>query len=202
MAREDQAEARLSRAGAAAVYESQAQRLVHLAWERGEEAIPLLVNALEHADPWVRLHAAQGLAAIDHPAARAGLVTALHDDNFGVHWAAARALAAAARSGALSVLQALVHDLPSTGFLHGAAYVLHHVQLSAQERQTVQPVADALHRPAADLEAPLAAFTALEQLGAADAPAAGPPARRYLAGQRKRSRLERLTPAAVTGGEV
>ena len=185
---------------AAAAYETQAQRLVHLAQERGEEAIPLLANALEHADPWIRLHAVQGLATIDHATARAGLVTALHDDNFGVHWAAARALATAGRPGALAVLQALVHDQPSTGFLHGAGYVLHHVRLSAEERQSVQPVVDALHRPAADLEAPLAAFAALEQLGVTEAASLDPPARRYFTGQRKRSRLERLTPAAVTGG--
>jgi HEAT repeat protein len=129
-----------------------------------------LRHALGHDDPWVRLHAVSSLARRTSDAALTGLVFALHDESFGVHWAAATALAAHGRTGVVMVLRAMLHDEPTTGFLHGAARVLHHATLSEAERQAVAPVLDALHRPAADLEAPVLASVALERLGAAAQP--------------------------------
>ena len=127
---------------------AQARRLVALARERGAEAVPALRAFLRHRDPWVRLHAVQGLATIDDADARAGLIGALHDDNFGVHQAAARALAGAGRTATVAVLEALVRDQPSTGFLHGAAHVLKHARLTPEDRAAVAPVVDAFRQTA------------------------------------------------------
>jgi HEAT repeat protein len=139
------------------------------------EAVAELRAALGHADPWVRLHAVSSLARHTSEEALAGLVQALHDSSFGVHWAAASALAGHGRAGVLAVLRAMLHDEPTTGFLHGAARVLHHAALTHEERQTVAPVLDALHRPAADLEAPVLASVALERLATAGPTALQPP---------------------------
>jgi HEAT repeat protein len=141
-----------------------ARRLAHLSETRGAAAVPELRGALTHADPWVRAHAIEGLAGIDDDAARAALAEALHDDSFGVHWEAGRFLAAAGQAGVVAVLRALLHGTPSTSFLHGAAYVLHHAAVPAAVRATLAPVLDTLRRPVAALEAPLAAFAALEGL--------------------------------------
>lgn len=141
-----------------------AQQLVNLARQQGADAIPELRLALQHPDPWMRLHAVQGLCTIDHPSARAGLVAALHDPSFGVGWEAAHALTRAGRAGVVAVLGALLHDTPSNVFLHGVEHVLHHATLTPEDRETIAPVLDALHQPAADLEAPMLAVTALERL--------------------------------------
>ena len=148
----------------APAHEALAQRLVHLPDQMGADAIPELRRALDHPDPWVRLHAVEGLACINHPDAHVTLARALHDDSFGVHWEASRVLAGAGRTGVEAVLRALLHETPTTGFLHGAAYVLRHARLTPAEQEAVAPVCDALRRPAADLEAPVAAFAALEVL--------------------------------------
>ena len=139
-----------------------AQRLVHLPDELGAQAVPVLREALQHPDPWVRAHAVAALARIDHADACAALVTAMHDDSFGVHWAAARTLAACGRRAVAEVLRALTHDTPATGFLHGAMHVLRYAALTPREREAVAPVLEAVHHPAADLEAPVLAAAALK----------------------------------------
>jgi hypothetical protein len=151
-----------------------AAHLLHLPDTSGNAALPELLEGLRHHDPWVRLHAVEGLARLSEPEARAGLATALHDPSFGVHWAASRALAAAGCWGVVAALRALLHDTPSTVLLHGVAYVVHHAALAPEERAAVTPVQDALHRPAADLEAPIAALDALDHL----APQLPPPRER------------------------
>jgi HEAT repeat protein len=138
-----------------------ARRLAHLSETQGADAIPELREALDHPDPWVRMHAIEGLASIDDIRARDALVFALHDESFGVHMEAARTLAAYGQPGAEAVLRELLHGTPSTSFLHGADYVLRHARLTSEARATVTPVVEALHRPVADLEAPMAAFPAL-----------------------------------------
>lgn len=145
-------------------YVELAERLVHLPDQLGVAAVTPLRAALGHLSPWVRRHAVAALAGIDDDEARAALVTALHDDSFGVHWSAAQALAAQGRSGVMAVLRAMVHDVPSPGFLHGAAHVLGHAALSAEERAAVAPILEALRHPAADLEAPVLAAAALRRL--------------------------------------
>jgi HEAT repeat protein len=141
-----------------------ARRLVHLPDQVGTAAVAPLRAALTHLSPWVRRHAVAALARIDDDAARAALVSALHDESFGVHWSAAHALAAQGRAGVVAVLRAMLHDVPSTGFLHAAAHVLGHAELSAEERAAVVPILDALRHPAADLEAPVLAAAALRRL--------------------------------------
>lgn len=152
-----------------------ARHLAHLPERMGAAAIPELRAALAHPEPWVRLHAVEGLARIDHDEGRAALATALHDESFGVHWEAGRALATASRPGVVAVLRALVRDTPSTGFLHGAAFVLRHARLSDTDRALIAPVIEALQRPAADLEAPVLAYAALERLAPEAVPSVEPP---------------------------
>lgn len=145
-------------------YAELAERMVHLPDRLGTAAVVPLRAALTHLSPWVRQHAVAALARIDDDAARAALVTALHDDSFGVHWSAAQALAAQRRQGVVAVLRAMLHDVPSPGFLHAAAHVLGHAALSAEERAAVAPILAALRHPAADLEAPVLAAEALRRL--------------------------------------
>lgn len=144
--------------------EAIAHRLAHLSETQGTDAVPELRQALDHADPWLRMHAVEGLSTIVHADARAALALALHDESFGVHMEAARVLAAAGQEGVVAVLLELLHGTPSTSFLHGAAYVLRHARLTPEARAAVAPLLDTLGRPAADLEAPMAAFAALERL--------------------------------------
>lgn len=146
------------------------ERIAALPEQLGAAAVPVLRAALNHLDPSVRLAAVGALGRLDHADARAALATALHDDSFGVDWAAARALAAAGRPGVVAVLEALVRDTPSAVFLHGVEYVLRHAVLADEDRATIAPVLDALRRPAADLEAPIRAEAALPRL----APTRGP----------------------------
>ena len=144
--------------------EALAHRLAHLPEQLGAAAAGELRAMLNHPEPWVRLHAVEGLARIDADEARMGLVTALHDESFGVHWEAARSLAAAGNAGVVAVLRALLRDTPSTGFLHGATLVLRHARLAPDEQAAVAPVCEALQRPAADLEAPVVAYDALRRM--------------------------------------
>jgi hypothetical protein len=126
------------------------------------------------------------LSALDAPEAHAALARALHDSSFGVHWCAARTLADAGRPGVIAVLRALVHDQPSTGFLHGAAHVLGHASLTTAERSAVTLVLQAIHRPAADLEASVTAFEALSAFSAAEPLAAEPASPWYRNWRRRR----------------
>ena len=167
-----------------------AQRLVSLPLERGIDAIPMLREALQHPDPWIRVHAVEGLTELDHPDAHAALTVALHDCDLGVQWTAARSLAAAGRAGVLAALRALLHDQPSSVFLHGVDSVLHHARLTADEHEALAPVRAALHHPAADLEAPLAAFVALGRLSVSSAPTPQP-SEPWYGGWRQRRRARR-----------
>jgi len=178
------------------VSEALAHRLAHLPDQLGVAAAVELRLALDHPEPWVRLHAVEGLARINSDDARMGLVTALHDDSFGVHWEAARALAAAGRIGVVAVLRALLHDAPSTGFLHGAAFVLRHAPLTPDEQAMVLPVREALRRPAADLEAPVVAFDALQRMAPETVAAAERPLPWY-EGLSRRRRATGATPRAA-----
>ncbi len=127
-------------------------------------ALRPLIEALDHPDPWERLHAVELLGRIDDPTARAALVTALHDEVFGVRWIAAKLLAGAGHPGVVALLRALLHETLTPNFRLGAAYVLHHAAITAEERAAVEPVFLALHHPASDLEAPVLAKEALELL--------------------------------------
>jgi HEAT repeat protein len=181
-------------------YEELAERLVHLPDQLGAAAVAPLRVALTHLSPWVRRHAVAALARIDDDEARAALVTALHDDSFGVHWSAAQALAAQGRRGVVVVLRAMVHDVSSPSFLHAAAHVLGHAALSAEERTAVAPILSALRHPAADLEAPVLAAEALRRLdpGQAHEPGGHPPLPWYrFRRQRVRGRLV-APPGGVT----
>src|SRR5262249_49905476 len=93
-----------------------------------------LTAQLQDPLPSVRVRAAQQLAHCPEPEAVDGLVAALHDPRFGVHWAAGEALATRGARGAIAVLRALMHDAPAVGFLHGAAYALSHVHLTPDQR--------------------------------------------------------------------
>jgi HEAT repeat protein len=174
-----------------------ARHLAHLPRSAGAGAVPELRGALAHPEPWVRLHAVEGLAGIDTDEGRAALVQALHDPSFGVHWEAGRALCAAGRHGVIAVLRALVRDAPSTGFLHGAAFVLRHAHLTQPEREAVMPVIQALQRPAADLEAPVLAYTALQRLAPGAVSRSDRPRPWYEGLHRRRVRRSGATPVAA-----
>jgi HEAT repeat protein len=153
-----------------------AHRLPHLPDELGADALPELRAALRDADPWVRAHAVMGLARVDHDDARTALVEALHDESFGVHWAAAKALTAAGTAGVRAALHGLLSGEPAPRLREGAAHVLRYARLTPEERQAVRPVLEAMRHPAADLTAPVAAEAALARLDRLP-PAPAPPPR-------------------------
>jgi HEAT repeat protein len=93
--------------------------------ELGNEAIPALVRALSDVSPLVRQEAVKALEAIGNDTSAQGLIQALQDQNLGVRWLAAEALAHLGPTGLHPLLTALVRDDTLIWLREGAHHVLH-----------------------------------------------------------------------------
>ena len=93
--------------------------------ELGDEAIPALTNALSNPHHLMKQEALKALEAIGDDAAAQVLVKALDDDDFGIRWIAAEALASMGHTGLKALLRALVHDSGMSWLREGAHHVLH-----------------------------------------------------------------------------
>lgn len=93
--------------------------------ELGNEAVPTLVDALSDSRQLVKQEAINALEAIGDDAAAQGLVQALEDEDFGIRWLAAEALAHLGPAGLRPVLTALAHENGPSWIRDGAQHVLH-----------------------------------------------------------------------------
>jgi HEAT repeat protein len=128
--------------------------------ERGVVATEPLIELLEQATAPVRWEAAKTLVALHDPAAIDALISALDDTNRSIRWLAAEGLIAIGYASVRPLLRAILTHGGDPLLLEGAQHVLHTIC-----QEATQPVVAALEGPVASLEAPLAAFYALEQIG-------------------------------------
>lgn len=129
----------------------------------GQPAVPVLERELSSPIDHARWEAAKALCEIHAPKAAPALVNRLEDDSFSVRWLAAEALISLDRDAVIPLLEALVHRPGSVWLRQGAHHVLR-VLYRQNPDPVLQPVLAALEHVEADLEVPIAAEGALNQL--------------------------------------
>ncbi len=130
---------------------------------RGQDAVPSLIEALQHGKEMAPMHAAKALGNIGGPVAIQALVGALNNDDSGIRWAAAEALVAREREGVKPVLRALIANSNSQFMREGAHQVLSEINEEPM-KSGLASVVKALEDGAPELEAPLLAKKALDSL--------------------------------------
>lgn len=128
--------------------------------QRGSDAVAALTQALEHPATSVRWEAAKTLTMMSEPAATDALIHALDDRDRPVRWLAAKGLIAIGPRCVSALLHTLVAHGDNSCILEGA----HHV-LKEFCDDTTRPVVAALEGSLPSLEAPIAAYHALDKLG-------------------------------------
>jgi hypothetical protein len=93
--------------------------------EMGRNAVPTLIEALDHPKSHVRWEAAKALLLIRDPRAAGGLASALADENLQVRWAAAEALVALDEDALLPLFRTLIVEPNSLPLREGVHHVLH-----------------------------------------------------------------------------
>jgi HEAT repeat protein len=128
-----------------------------------QRAVPYLVNAISDPNTHRRWEVAKALGQIGDPRAAGALVGALEDHDVGVRWVAADALVKLGRGGLQPLLRALVTRPDSVWLREGAHRVLSHLA-GSDLHDVLAPVLAALDDVEPTLEAPRAAYDALNQL--------------------------------------
>jgi len=129
----------------------------------GDEAVPPLIDSLKSHNELTRWEAAKALGQINDPKSIDALINALSDRMFDVRWLAAEGLISMGEKTVGPLLQALI-DNPKSVLLHeGAHHVFHDIHLEGL-KDMLAPVIKALEDMDAQIEAPLAAQTALKTL--------------------------------------
>jgi hypothetical protein len=95
----------------------------------------------------MRVHAAEFLAENGTEEAAELLVVALDDDDYGVHWAASKGLAAMGDTALPAVLRALVRADCSPRVIHGAKHAFH-TSSSRTVREETKGIVAEMHGPA------------------------------------------------------
>jgi hypothetical protein len=129
----------------------------HAAWQR------TLLDGLAEGDGAVRQISVSLLGGCQSAEALDALATLLGVHDEGMRWAAAMALIASGRAGALAALRRMVRHEVVPELRHVAAYVLRYVPDEAL-RQTLAPVVRALDDSSYRIAAPPAAEAALAEL--------------------------------------
>lgn len=119
-------------------------------------AAPALVEALSHPDGHIRWHAARSLGEAGDPRAVHLLAEGLYDEVYNVRWATSDVLSKLGEPAVLAVLELLSQRPPDEPARQAIYHALHGL-VSAELRARLAPLLEALHGPAADLEAPLVA---------------------------------------------
>jgi len=130
---------------------------------KGQDAVPPLIEALQHGKDMAPMHAAKALGKIGGPVAVQALVGALTNDDSGVRWAAAEALIAREYEAVKPVLRALIANNNSQFVREGAHHVLSEIDEEPM-KSVLAPVVNALEDGVPELEAPLLAKKALDSL--------------------------------------
>jgi HEAT repeat protein len=129
----------------------------------GGPAVGPLAKALSSRNRWMRWEAAKALGQIGDSEAAQALVRALEDKIFDVRWLAAEGLITIGKKALVPLLEALLERSDSPWMREGAHHVLHDMDKS-DISEMILPILNALEGMEADLEAPIAAETALSKL--------------------------------------
>lgn len=132
----------------------------------GSKSVPALIAALGHPRQWVRWEAAKALGMIGDPAATEALVKAMEHNPFDVRWVAAEALISLGDVVIVPLLKALAANPHSVELRQGARHVLLDMD-PGEHGPVLEPVKAALSSVGADIEVPVAARKALNQLAGA-----------------------------------
>lgn len=129
----------------------------------GRRCAPWLTEALRNGNYLMRWEAAKALGEIAAPESAPVLVEALEDKEFDVRWLAAEGLIKLNVKGLKSLLHALMKKADSGFLREGAHHVIHDLAKGAL-RKPLAPVLASLEDVEMTIEAPEAAFKALEML--------------------------------------
>ena len=134
----------------------------------GEDAVPLLSDALVSKREQLRWEAAKALVNIADPVSVPALIKVLRDEVFDIRWLAAKALIAIGRDSIEPLLQAIIDESNDSFLQEGAhhiiAYLLPSLSKSHGLVEILKPVKDALDSSAPRSAGPAAAHKALEQM--------------------------------------
>lgn len=134
----------------------------HQLVQTGSDAVPALVNALDHASETMRWEAAKALGEIRDPAAVEPLIEILADDD-SVRFVAASALIGMSNDSVPHLLRALIHE--PARFRDGGCFVLHHLASDDEKlREPLTPVVEALMSLDSSLLVPVESEKALSKL--------------------------------------
>ena len=129
----------------------------------GKQAVPPLLKALESPSERARWEAAKALGEIAEPGAAPALVNALEDKKSAVRWLAATALINLGRAALVPLLRGLEGHSDSIWFRDGAHHVLRTLIREGEADEAI-PVLEALENIEPVVEAPIAAYHALQGL--------------------------------------
>lgn len=132
--------------------------------ELGSTAVPALLEALRNGDAHLRWEVVQVLGRIEDPQAAPELVKALEDEDINVRWTAMEGLIDLDREGLPELLTALTKHFYSVWLREGAHHVLHQLKIRERLLPAEIRVFEALEGPAAEMDVPWAAETALQNL--------------------------------------
>ena len=131
--------------------------------EIGRPAVPALLAALQSPSEHARWEAAKALGEISDPSAASTLVKTLEDEKAAVRWLAATALINLGRDALAPLLRGLEGNSDSIWFRDGAHHVLRSLVKDGVADEAI-PVLEALEDIVPCVEAPIAAYHALQDL--------------------------------------
>jgi hypothetical protein len=129
----------------------------------GKQSVPALLTALQSSNRHARWEAAKALGELADPGAAPALVSRLEDEESAVRWLAATALINLGRDALVPLLQGMETRSDSIWFRDGAHHVLHSLVRDGTAGEAI-PVLEALENLEPCIEAPVAAYHALENL--------------------------------------
>ncbi len=129
----------------------------------GRRAVPYLIRALEDKYDSTRSEAVKALTEIGGEETAPGLVKALHDEEFGIRWAAAEGLIAMNVRSLKALFQALEEEPDCSLLREGAHHVLHGLA-RGELRKYLTPVLAAVEGPAPMAQTLVAAYRAMEDM--------------------------------------
>jgi HEAT repeat protein len=133
--------------------------------EAGQEAVPVLIEALSSPNVHTRWEAAEALCEMNTPAAAPVLVKLLDDEDSSVRWAAVKAISNLGGQAIPALLQALVEHFQSIHLREGAHHVLREMNRKHALSVPVFKVYQALGELEPEMTVPWLAERALEEMG-------------------------------------
>ena len=129
----------------------------------GSTAVPILIQALNNKNQWVRWEAMKALSQIGDPTATEELIKLLEHKDFDMRWMAAEGLIAIGRNALPPLFRALIDHSDSTWLQEGAHHVLHDMRRGDLDK-ILKPVMKSLESVGASSEITVEAEKALQQI--------------------------------------